>query len=184
MSVIREKLRWLPGPIKMVHEDAHALTLKIAYNHAGNNSPDPSTKNGAILMHPNGKIVAYGVNKFPAGVAVTQQLLEDKITKYKLIIHAEHNAILNAARSGISTYNLTMYCPFYACVECAKAIIQSGVKEVVGHAQLMALAFNHKTWTQSIIEAWQMLHSARVQCSLYDGVIGTTTRFNGEDVQV
>lgn len=184
MSNIEKELRWLPGPINLVHENAHVSKLKIAYDRADQHSPDPSTKNGAVLVTSNGKILAYGVNKFPAGVVVTQQILEDKPTKYKLIIHAEHSAILNAARSGNVTYGATMYCPFYACVECAKAIIQSGVKKVIGHAQLMALASDHKTWVQTIIDAWQMLHSARVQCSLYDGVVGTTARFNGEDIKV
>lgn len=184
MHITQKELEWLPGPINIVDDDRHRSILKMAYDRANSDSPDPSTKNGAILIGAGGSILACGVNKFPAGVVVTPQLLTHKVTKYKFIVHAENNAILNAAKQGDSSHNATMYCPFYACVECAKAIIQSGVKKVIGHAQLMALASDHKTWVQTIIDAWQMLHSARVQCSLYDGVVGTTARFNGEDIKV
>ena len=101
-----------------------------------------------------------------------------------MVVHAENSAIFNAARNGKSTRETTLYCPFYACSECAKAIIQSGVIKVVGHAQLMALAGSHTTWVESIVNAWEMMAEAGVECCLYDGEIGVTTRFNGQDIAV
>lgn len=159
------------------------LRLCEAYKYANECSPDPSTKNGAVLVSTDGKFT-YGVNKFPEGIAETESRLTDKPTKYRLVVHAENGAIFNAAKHGKQVNGATLYCPFYACSECAKAIIQSGIKRVVGHAQIMALAFEHTTWVQSIVHAWDMLHEAGVECVLYDGMLGITTRFNGKDISV
>ncbi len=124
------------------------------------------------------------MNRFPNGIAETKSRLTDKNEKYKRIIHAETSAIFNAARNGCLTRETILYCPFYSCCECAKAIIQSGVTKVVGHAQLMALAGGHTTWVESIVDGWEMMSEAGVECCLYDGEVGLTTRFNGEDIAV
>lgn len=184
MSSVIEGLGWLPRPIILTTSKTVQRILGQAYRYANETSPDPSTKNGAVLLSKNGSFLTKGVNKFPVGVAETEYRLTDKETKYRLVVHAENGAIFNAARHGMSTHGASLYCPFYACSECAKAIIQSGVKRVVGHAQLMALASEHTTWVESIVCAWNMLHEAGVQCDLYDGTVGITTRFNGQDVSV
>lgn len=179
-----ESVGWLPGPIVLTSNKLDRRMLEQAYGYANQASPDPSTKNGAVLVNRDGMIVTFGVNRFPTGVAETKSRLADKPTKYRLIVHAENSAVFEAAKHGKSVYGATLYCPFYACSECAKAIIQSGVKRVVGHAQLMALASEHTTWVKSITDAWDMLHEAGVQCDLYDGIVGVTTRFNSKDVPV
>ena len=184
MSDIMNAVAWLPKPITLTDTEKDRYRLRQAYDHANETSPDPSTKNGAILVNHYGSILTFGVNRFPTGVAETESRLTDKATKYRLVVHAENGAIFNAAKHGRRVAGATLYCPFYACSECAKAIIQSGVKRVVGHAQLMALAAEHTTWVKSIVDAWDMLHEAGVQCDLYDGVVGVTTRFNGQDVSV
>lgn len=184
MSNTLEKVGWLPSPIVFTTERVSRLMLLDAYEYANDRSPDPSTKNGAVLVGADGKVLTYGVNKFPEGVAETQSRLTDKTTKYRLVVHAENGAIFNAAKHGRQVNGATLYCPFYACSECAKAIIQSGIKRVVGHAQLMELASEHTTWVQSIIYAWDILHEAGVECVLYDGTVGITTRFNGKDIPV
>lgn len=184
MSNVLEGLRWLPKPFDLTTRKIDQHRLMEAYSHANKNSPDPSTKNGAILIDENGDILVYGVNKFPTGVAETESRLTDKAVKYRLVVHAEDSVILNAARHGLAVNGSTLYCPYYACSDCAKSIIQAGVKRVVGHAQLMVLALEHKTWVQSIVDAWETLHEAGVKCDLYDGVVGVTTRFNGQDISV
>lgn len=178
------KLAWLSGPINLTADENCRLILLEAYQHAREMSPDPSTKNGAVLIDQYGKILTYGVNKFPDGIAEIESRFIDKETKYRLVVHAENGAIFNAAKHGKTTNGSTLYCPFYSCSECAKAIIQGGIKRVVGHAQLMALASEHTIWVKSITSAWDMLHEAGVQCDLYDGVVGITTRFNGQDISV
>ena len=184
MSNAMEIVKWLPLPITFTTERIARKKLLEAYTYANERSPDPSTKNGAVLICSDGTFIALGVNKFPEGVAETESRLTDKSTKYRLVVHAENSAIFNAAKHGKKVNGATLYCPFYACSECAKAIIQSGVKKVVGHAQLMALASDHTTWVQSIIDAWDMMHEAGVECVLYDGTVGITTRFNGQDIPV
>lgn len=183
MSNILKELEWLPQPCLTTGHIAHRRLIQ-AYAHANSVSPDPSTKNGAVLVSHDKEILSYGVNKFPKGVAETESRLRDKATKYRLIVHAENGAVFNAARHGKIVSGSTLYCPFYSCSECAKAIIQSGIVRVVGHAQLMALAAKHTIWVQSITDAWNVLHEAGVQCDLYDGILGVTTRFNGRDVWV
>lgn len=201
---INSQLKWLPQPFVLTTDETCRRILGSAYEYANSNSPDPSTRNGAVLVNDDkvihrhemssngpdryttirGDVLAYGVNKFPNRIKITEGRLINKKTKYQLIVHAENGAIFNAARHGRAVNGSTLYCPFYACSECAKAIIQSGVKRVVGHAQLMALASEHTAWTESIIEAWHMMHEAGVRCELYDGEIGMTTRFNGRDIAV
>ncbi len=184
MNDVLDTLTWLPKPWEITLNEVSRAMLKHAYDYANENSPDPSTKNGAILVRQDGYVLAHGVNKFPEGVAETEERLRDKATKYRLVVHAENGAIFNAARSGQQTYGSTLYCPFYACSECAKAIIQGGIKRVVGHAQIMALASEHTVWVKSIQDAWDMLHESGVKCELFTGRIGIKTRFNGKDILV
>lgn len=184
MNEILEKVSWLPHPIKLTTSEVEGNYLRQAYYHSSVMSPDPSTKNGAILVDKDGVMLAYGVNKFPKGIAETESRLVDKKTKYRLVVHAENGAVFNAAKHGRRVEGSTLYCPFYSCTECAKAIIQSGIIRVVGHAQLMSLASEHTIWTESIIHAWNMLHEAGIQCDLYDGILDITTRFNGQDISV
>ena len=184
MISVREELAWLKHPFTVTSDHLHRQMLQKAYEHANAISPDPSTKNGSVLVSLHHGILSYGVNKFPNGVAETQSRLTDKTTKYRMVVHAENGAIFNAAKNGNATREATLYCPFYACSECAKAIIQAGVIKIVGHAQLMALAGSHTTWVDTIVNAWEMLEEAGVECCLYDGEIGVVTRFNGEDIAV
>lgn len=95
-------------------------------------SKDPSTKVGACIVNENKRIVGIGYNGFPHGVSddVFPWGREGAFldTKYPYVVHAEPNAILN------STSNLqgaTLYVTLYPCNECAKLIIQSGIKEMV-----------------------------------------------------
>lgn len=92
-------------------------------------SKDPSTKVGAVLVSPDRIHVVHGYNGFPRGVLDTEAMYENKEAKYKRVVHAELNAILN---SPIRPSGWTIYVsPLPPCTECTKAIIQSGITEVV-----------------------------------------------------
>ena len=184
MSDLQEQLNWLPTPFALTNSIEDGRFLKLAYAHGNVTSPDPSTKNGAVLVDPNYKIITYATNRFARGIAETRPRLNDRSIKYRMVVHAENGAVFNAARHGKSTKDAILYCPFYACSECAKAIIQAGIERVVGHAQIMIIAASHENWVETIQYGWKMLYEAGVECVLFDGILGITARLNNQDIAV
>jgi len=96
-------------------------------------SKDPSRKIGAALVDPHNKrVLSTGFNGFPRGIADTQERLDDRQTKYRFVVHAEMNAIFNAAAAREAIQRSTMYITgLPPCSECAKGIIQCGISRVV-----------------------------------------------------
>lgn len=96
-------------------------------------SKDPSTKVGAVIADKNNIIKGIGYNGFPRGVEDLPERYDNREFKYKLVVHAELNAILNA-NSSVENCKIyvwpTLMIPA-CCPECAKAIIQSGIKTIV-----------------------------------------------------
>ena len=100
---------------------------------SGMRSKDPSTQVGACIIDEDKKIIGIGYNGFPMGSS-DDSMPWDKEgefldTKYPYVVHAELNAILNSG--GKSLRDATIYVGLFPCNECAKAIIQSGIREVV-----------------------------------------------------
>ena len=96
-------------------------------------SKDPSTKVGAVIVDSENKVVSIGYNGMPRGVdeeQVSWSKGEGLDSKYLYVCHAEFNAILNT-RNGSALKGCTVYVTLFPCNECAKAIIQSGIKEIV-----------------------------------------------------
>ena len=98
---------------------------------AAKRSKDPSTQVGACIVDNANVILATGYNGFPKGCSDDEFPWdrEGEITKYPYVVHAELNAILNA--QGKDLRNARIYVALFPCNECAKAIIQSGISEVV-----------------------------------------------------
>ena len=95
-------------------------------------SKDPSRKIGAIAVGSKGQVLAQGYNGFPRGISDDVSMYNNKITKYQHVVHAEMNCIYNATYNGTSLDNSTLYIHgLPVCCECAKGIIQVGVKRVV-----------------------------------------------------
>jgi dCMP deaminase len=96
-------------------------------------SKDPSTQVGACIVNQEKKIVGIGYNGFPIGCDDEEYPWEREgdwlDTKYPFVCHAELNAILNSVSHNLK--GATIYVGLFPCNECAKAIIQSGIKEVV-----------------------------------------------------
>ena len=106
--------------------------MGIAVNSAMR-SKDPSTQVGACIVNPLKKVVSIGYNGMPSGVdddKVSWDIKDGIDSKYLYVAHAELNAILNA-KDGSALQNTKIYVTLFPCNECAKAIIQSGIKEVV-----------------------------------------------------
>lgn len=98
---------------------------------AAKRSKDPNTQVGACIVDENHVILTTGYNGFPQGCSDDEfpWNREGEITKYPFVVHAELNAILNA--SGKSLRGASLYVDLFPCNECAKAIIQSGISEIV-----------------------------------------------------
>ena len=93
-------------------------------------SKDPGTTVGAVLVNDR-KILATGYNGFPSGIADNPERYADREVKLAYTVHAEVNALLNAAKNGAKTEGSVLYATFHPCVNCAAAIIQGGIKRVV-----------------------------------------------------
>ena len=99
-------------------------------------SKDPSTQVGAVAVR-NRTVIAQGYNGFPRGCDDHELYYLNKAIKYKRIVHAEMNAIYNACRTGVSLKGSTAYIHGLPCChECAKAIIQVGIKTVVFRSKI------------------------------------------------
>ena len=97
-------------------------------------SKDPNTQVGACIVNDDNRIVSVGYNGFPRGCSDEDFPWERKAdnqndTKYPFVCHAELNAILNS--NGIGGKGSRIYVALFPCNECAKAIIQAGIKEII-----------------------------------------------------
>jgi dCMP deaminase len=104
----------------------------------GARSKDPHTKLGCIIVGPAHEIRTTGYNSFPRGIRddVPERLVRPE--KYLWIEHAERNAICNAARCGTPLEGCTLYVEIMPCMDCARAIVQAGIREVVVSTARMA----------------------------------------------
>ena len=96
-------------------------------------SKDPSTQVGACIVDGDHKVVSIGYNGMPRGIddeTIPWGHGEGLDSKYLYVCHAEFNAILNT-RNGEGLKGCTLYVTLFPCNECAKAIIQTGIKEIV-----------------------------------------------------
>ena len=129
-------------------------------------SKDPNTKVGACIVDENKKVVSIGYNGMPSGCDESQLSWnkgEGLDSKYLYVCHAEFNAILNT-RNGSALRGCTLYVTLFPCNECTKAIIQTGIKEVV----YISNKYEHTTETQASL---RMLLLAGVKIRHYEGRI-------------
>ena len=98
-------------------------------------SKDTSTKIGAIIVKDNRYIISEGFNGLPIGVNDNIEERYQRPFKYNLFEHAERNSIYQCARQGIITKGTVMFTQGIPCTDCARAVIQAGIKEVIVHKQ-------------------------------------------------
>lgn len=108
-------------------------------------SKDPNTQVGACIVGEDNKVVSIGYNGFPRGISDKEFPWEREggvlDTKYAYVVHAELNAILNSNRS---LNGCTLYVSLFPCNECAKAIIQAGIKKIIYESDKYANLDNFK----------------------------------------
>jgi len=123
-------------------------------------SKDPSTQIGAVVVGEDGQILSQGFNGFPRGINDSEERLNNRERKYELVVHGEMNAIYNATLNGVSLKNSTMYVyGLPTCNECAKGIIQVGIKKVVVTRPYLK---HNVAWEESIKNAKALFKEAGV----------------------
>ncbi len=147
--------------------------MSLAYRYAYTLSDDTRTKNGAIIVSEN-TVLSYGVNQFPKGVVLTRDRLISPV-KYSFMEHAERNAIYAAWKSGRSLEGTTMICPWFSCADCARAIVASGIKTIVGHK--LRFSEPSPTWGASIDFGNTILDEGGVTRTYYDGTVDNCVGF-------
>lgn len=124
-------------------------------------SKDPSTKVGAVIVDENRRIVSTGYNGLPQGVEDTDERLNNRELKYKLIVHGERNALLFASKP---VHGCTLYTtPFMPCSVCAGMVIQAGIKRVV------APYSDNPRWAEDFKLTEQLFSEAEVELVLLHG---------------
>lgn len=125
-------------------------------------SKDPNNQVAAIAVGPDGETRSEGYNGFPRRVKETAKRWDRRSgEKYKWVVHAEANAIYNAARVGIPLKGCVMYVSFLPCIECAKAICQSGFVGVVIDADNHDRVQTPK-WEEDKQRVLEMFHESAV----------------------
>ena len=123
-------------------------------------SKDPSTKVGAVIVDPKNRIISVGYNGFPRGIDDSQERLENREVKYKIIVHGEKNALL-FARGPVDGCRLYVW-PFMPCAPCAAMVIQAGIVEVI------APVSDNPRWIEDFNLAKMLFSEAGVKVRLLD----------------
>ena len=160
----------------------HFLNLSVEW---AKMSKDPSTKVGAVIVDDDWAERSTGYNGLPRGIADTAERLHNRALKLELVVHAEENAICNAARIGVSTKGCTMYLSAMSyreveipvgpitgfmvpkpriwggapCTRCTVSVIQCGIRRIVTRPFKDAPS----RWAASLDQAKALLQEAGVE---------------------
>lgn len=130
-------------------------------NVVASKSKDPSTKVGAIVVDTESKrILATGYNGFPTGVEETPERWE-RPCKYDYVVHAEANCIAAAARFGIYLSGSTLFVTMHPCVDCAKHIAASGIKNIF-YIEAELKQKNDREWINHLNNAKSILAESNI----------------------
>lgn len=141
-------------------------------------SKDPSTQVGACIVSDDNRIMSVGYNGLPRGCSDDEFPWERKAenqndTKYPFVCHAELNAILNAGGKNLSGSRI--FVALFPCNECAKAIIQCGIKEVIYISDKYAD-------TDNVIASKRMLTSAGIKLTQFESEKSIKISFAPEEI--
>ena len=126
-------------------------------------SKDPSTKVGAIVVGPDREIRSTGYNGLVRGVDDNKPERLERPTKYDFFEHAERNAVYNACLIGASLKGCVIYVTSMPCPDCARAIIQSGIKMVVTCKPEFDEHAPQNTWRDKLVFSEEMFKEAGIE---------------------
>jgi dCMP deaminase len=132
--------------------------------HISSWSKDPNSKIGAVAVGGKGQILSQGYNGFPRGIEDQENRLIQRDIKYRYVVHAEQNCIYNATLNGVSLNNSDLYVyGLPVCSECAKGVIQVGVKRVfMCYPEEVSIK-----WRDSMAQSIEMFNEAGVLWHLF-----------------
>jgi dCMP deaminase len=154
----------------------HDKNLARAIRYA-TTSPDPNTQNAA-LIYKDDKLVSADVNRFTDYMADFPARWEPEY-KYTYVEHAERNAIYSAAKVGKMLLSTVMYAPFASCSDCARGIIQCGIKTLVRYPFEVP-----ERWRESTRMGDLMLRESGIQIIELTPTVGVELRFNGQNLEL
>lgn len=136
-------------------EEEYRNYIIECYRVAAAKSDDLSNQNAAMIISQDGDEGPIVPNKIPDRVFKHEERIKVRPTKYDFIEHAERGAIYAAAKKGICTEDAILICPWFACADCARSIICSGVKRVVGHKQRNELtSYGRNKIVDTVSDRW------------------------------
>ena len=162
--------------IEISKDEKYRKLLEECYEYA-KNSNHPSTHTAALLVEGD-KIILKGKNVLPEGVKEVKKRFEGA-DKHIYLNHAERDVVYKAAKKGIKTKGLTMVMPWIPCIACANAVISSGIKILVVHAQMIERT--REGWQEELLNAVQILEEAGVHIIAYDGVVGAKAYMHSQE---
>ena len=122
-------------------------------------SKDPSTKVGAVIVDEDRRVLSLGYNGFPLGLSDDKRL-DNRELKYKMIVHAECNALLFCSEPPVGATIYTY--PFMPCPKCAGMIIQTGITRVVSYKS------NNERWSEEFALSRNMFKEAGIELLEYE----------------
>ncbi len=124
-------------------------------------SKDPSTKVGAVIVDPDRRVVSVGYNGLPRGVEDTEERLHNRDIKYKMVVHAERNALMFSNLASLKGCAIYVW-PMMPCAACASMIIQKGITTVVAPQN------DNPRWQHDFDLSKQLFTEAGVLLRLYE----------------
>jgi dCMP deaminase len=129
-------------------------------------SKDEFTQIGAVIVGEDKEVLSTGYNSFPRGLDDNLKERQERPEKYFWMVHAELNAILNAARVGTKLKDSKIYITSgIPCVDCAKAIVNAGIKTV--YCKEICTTKNKEKWEESQKRSLQLFWECRVEVIFY-----------------
>lgn len=136
-------------------------------------SKDQKTKHGAIIVASDKGVRSTGYNSFPREINDDIQERQERPEKYFWFEHAERNAIYNAAKSGIKLDGCIIYTAGIPCMDCARAIVQAGIKKVIVHKSYVdsQKTQGYELWNEHARRTITLFNEASVILEFFDGDI-------------
>ena len=146
-------------------------------------SKDEKTQNSAIIDSQDNRIKATGYNSFPSGINDYIPERQERPEKYFWMEHGERNAIYNAARDGVKLKDCRLYVTGIPCMDCARAIVQVGIIEVVYHT---LMPYDSKLWHEYMDRTVQLFKESGIVFREYTGDIISkiVVKRDGKEIEI